>query len=161
MLCTHAQQKQKERQEFRGYCIRTPTTDRSCIWFGYVILQVVRTKVQINQITFPRVQKDKTTEAAGVYSSAFPVWPLMLLRLINSDVKPGAGVLVILIAVRLPGVSWDVETGPAPISVLSLLAGRLRQGLLLFSPKCCQVCTATPSCLFQRLISLPWVWLFP
>lgn len=27
-------------------------------------------------------------------------WPLMLLRLINSDVKPGAGVLVILIAVR-------------------------------------------------------------
>lgn len=102
-----------------------PTTDpKLYIWFGYVILQVVRTKVQINQIIFPRVQKTKPLKLLVSILALSLSWPLMLLRLINSDVKPGAGVLVILIAVK---TSWSLlgcgDEGPAPISVLSLLAG--------------------------------------
>ena len=54
-------------------------------------------------------------------------WPPVLLRLINSDVKQGAGALVILIAVK---TFWSllgcVDRGPAPISDLSRGWGRLR-----------------------------------
>ena len=140
MLCTHAQRKQKERQEFRGsHCIRTflPADLKLYIWFGYVILQVMRTKVQINQITFPRVQKTKPLKLLVSVLALSLSWPLVLLRLINSDVKPGAGVLVILIAVKTSrSLLGCGDEGPAPISVLSPGRGRLRQGLLpAFQPQ--------------------------
>lgn len=84
----------------------------------------MRTKVQINPVTFPRVQRTKPLKLLVSVPALSPSWPRVLLRLINSDVKQGAGVLVILIAVK---TFWSllgcVDRGPAPISDLSLVAG--------------------------------------
>lgn len=115
MLCTHAQRKQEERG-IQGISLHLhfPTSrPKLYIWFGYVILQVVRTKVQINQIMFPRVQKTKPLKLLVSLLALSLSWPLVLLRLINWDVKPGAGVLVILIAVKTSrSLLGCVDEGP-------------------------------------------------
>lgn len=73
---------------------------------------------------FPRVQRTKPLKLLVSVPALSLSRPPVLLRLINSDVKQGAGVLVILIAVK---TFWSllacVDEGPAPISDLSLVAG--------------------------------------